>query len=88
MLLRIILMMLGAMCPAPVDWLRLTRSDIADTIMIMRRDSTTCKADTMIRQIEDLSMRMDSSPLTEALAASTCSHIAKMTLLVVVIRPA
>ena len=46
----------GNMCPAPVDWLRSTRSGIADTIMIMRRGSITCSLVIMILQTGDLLM--------------------------------
>ena len=53
MLLHSILTMHGAMCQVPVDWLRSTRSDIVDTIMIMRRGSIICNLVIMIRQTGD-----------------------------------
>ena len=40
-------------CPAPVDWLRSTRSDIVGTIMIMRPDSITCNLVIMILRTGD-----------------------------------
>ena len=35
----------GAMCPAPVDWPRSTRSDIVGITTIPKQDFITCKVD-------------------------------------------
>ena len=76
MLLHSILTMHGAMCQVPVDWLRSIRCGIAGTIMIMRRDSTICRADTMTRQIEDLSMRIAMPVPGRDLLGPICLRIA------------
>ena len=63
-------------CPAPVDWLRSILSDIADTIMILRRDSITCSLVIMIRQTGDLSMRIAMPVPGRDLLGPICLRIA------------
>ena len=63
-------------CPVPVDWLRSILSDIADTIMILRRDSITCSLVIMILRTGDSLMRMFMLQRDRDSLEPTCLHTA------------
>ena len=63
--------------PAPVDWLKSIRSDIADTIMIMRQGSITCSLVIMILRTGDSLMPTFTPAQTQIMHSPvTCIRIA------------